>query len=69
MNNITAKRGEETAVDDVRRVRERLHREAAGDLAKHVERSNQTLSEYCEQLGLRIVPSPSLRKTSENVEE
>ena len=49
---------EPTAVDDVRRVRERLDRESDGDIYKHIEQSNRALEEYCEKLGLKVVQSP-----------
>jgi hypothetical protein len=52
---------EPTAVDDVRRIRERLDRESEGDIYKHIERSNRTLEEYRVKLGLKVVKPPSNR--------
>ncbi len=50
----------ETTVDDVRRVRARLHRESGGDLRKHAAESNRLLAERAEALGLKIVqPAPA----------
>jgi hypothetical protein len=48
-----------TAVDDVRKVREQIDRESAGDIRRHIDRSNRVLEEYREKLGLKIVPPPS----------
>jgi hypothetical protein len=48
-----------TAVDDVRRIRERLDRESDGDIYKHIEQSNRALEEYREKLGLKVVQPPS----------
>lgn len=53
---------EETAVDDVRKVREQIERESGGDLRKHVEQTNQLVEELREKLGLRIVDSPPREK-------
>lgn len=54
MSNTTARRASEseTAVDDVRRVREQIHRESGGDVRKHVAESNRFLAERREALGL-----------------
>lgn len=49
-------REEETAVDDVRRVRERLSREAVGDVRKLAEASTRLVEELRDQLGLKPVP-------------
>jgi hypothetical protein len=57
-NNIV----QETAVDDVRRIRERLDRESEGDIQKHIEHSNRALEEYREKLGLKVVQPPSRPK-------
>ena len=48
----------ETAVDDVRRVREALHRESGGDIRKHIAESNRLLAERAESLGLKL-PRPA----------
>ena len=49
---------EETSVDDVRRVRERLSREAGGDIHRQIEESNRACEPYIEKLGLKPVPLP-----------
>lgn len=49
----------ETAVNDVRRVREQFQQESGGDLRKHVEQSNRVLTEYAERLGVKVVQPPS----------
>lgn len=48
-----------TAVDDVRRVRERLDQESGGEIYKHIEQSNRALEKYREKLGLKVVQRPS----------
>ena len=50
-----ALRREETPVDDVRRVRERLDREAGGDVHRLAEAARQAAEQYREKLGLKIV--------------
>jgi hypothetical protein len=55
----------ETPVDEVRRVRERRHREAGGDIRKLIEQSRETVRRYKHQLKLKIVsppPAPKRRK-------
>ncbi len=47
-----------TAVDDVRRVRERLHNESAGDLRKHVAETNRIFEELRQGLNIRPVAPP-----------
>lgn len=54
---------EETAVDDVRQVRERLDQESAGDIRKHVEETNRVVEELRQKLGLTILqPSPAQQR-------
>ena len=50
---------EKTPVDDVRVVRERLSREAGGDIRKLVENSRRFAKEYAAKLGLKIVGADS----------
>ena len=50
---------EETAVDDVRRVRERLSREAGGDMHKLVEEARRIAEQYRQRLGLKTVKPPA----------
>ena len=49
---------EPTPVDDVRRVRERLSREAGGDINKLVEESMRYFEMYREKLNLKLVKPP-----------
>ena len=49
---------EKTPVDDVRLVRERLHREFGGDIRKLTEHARQVAEEYRQQLGLKVVQPP-----------
>ena len=46
---------EETPVDDVRRIRERLDREAGGDVRRLMEQSHKFFEEHGKSLGLKIV--------------
>lgn len=56
---MDTKNEQPTAVDDVRRVRERIDRESGGNVRQHIERSNRILEQYREKLGLKIMPPPS----------
>jgi hypothetical protein len=47
-----------TPVDDVRVVRERLNREAGGDIRVLAERARLAFEQYREQLGLKLVKPP-----------
>jgi hypothetical protein len=59
MSNPRITKREPTPVDDVRRVRERLSREAGGDIRRLIEDSNRVAQEYRRKLGLKMVkPSP-----------
>jgi hypothetical protein len=66
MSNQHHNTGEPTAVDDVRRVRERIAREYGGDLAKHAEQTNRIAAEIRAKLKIRVVPpsTPAARRTS-----
>ena len=57
-----ARKRELTPVDDVRRVRERLDREAGGDIGKLIEQSNRAAAPYIKKLGLKMVPPPKPAK-------
>ena len=56
--SLAAPEDESTPVDDVRRVRERLSREAGGDINKLVEESNRFFEMYREKLNLKLVKPP-----------
>ena len=47
------RRREETPVDDVRRVRERLSREAGGDVRRLADQSRRAAKKYRRKLGLK----------------
>jgi hypothetical protein len=49
---------EQTGVDDVRRVRERIAAEHQGDLAAHLAETNRIADEARERLGLGPVVKP-----------
>jgi hypothetical protein len=44
-----------TPVDDVRRIREQLSREAGGDMRKLAELGMRAFEQYREKLGLKLV--------------
>jgi hypothetical protein len=48
----------ETAVDDVRRIREQLSREAGGEIRRHVEQTQEVFLKLQSQLRLRLVSPP-----------
>ncbi len=65
MNKNPQIQKELTPVDDVRRVRERLTREAGGDFAKLAEHALRTTERLREKLRLRFVdPSGKPRDTA-----
>ena len=49
----------QTPVDDLRRVREKIHDECGGDLRKLAARANKTAEEYRQKLGLKVVQPPA----------
>jgi hypothetical protein len=58
---MNARRGsseqrEQTAVDDVRRVREQLARESQGDIRKHSAQTEKAIATTIEKLHLKRVP-------------
>ena len=57
-NERKKKRREETAVDDVRRVRERLSRQSDGDVRALVRQGQKIADMYRGKLGLKV-ESPS----------
>jgi len=48
-----------TAVDDVRRVREEIARQHAGDLRGHVDETNRITEELVKKLNLKTVKTPA----------
>jgi hypothetical protein len=50
---------EETPVDDVRCIRERLDREADGNIHKLMEQAKIVANQYSAKLGLKVVQPPS----------
>ena len=55
MSELRANEPEETPVDDVRRIRERLCREAGGDVRKLAQQSAEAFEELKTRLKLRII--------------
>jgi hypothetical protein len=60
--NARIRSAEETPVDDVRRVRERLDREAGGDVRALAQESRRVSDELLKKLGLRRAPSSEAEK-------
>ena len=52
---VETKPQEQTAVDDVRRVREGIAKRHGGDLRAHMEETNRIFEELRERLNLRVV--------------
>ena len=55
----------QTAVDDVRRVRERLSREANGDVNALATESTRLVEELRDKLGLKTVPPPAPKRKAD----
>lgn len=51
---VKAKKMKKTAVDDVRAIRERLSREAGGDIRKLANESRRLLAQFKDELGLKV---------------
>lgn len=51
-----------TAVDDVRRVREKIARQHGGNLQQHIQETNRIAAEVRAKLNLRLVPAPKVDK-------
>jgi len=49
---------EQTAVDDVRRVREKIARKHGGSLREHVAETNRIAEKLKAKLKVRLVPAP-----------
>lgn len=60
MSNQQPQSSEETAVDDVRKVREAIAREHGNDLRKHAEETRRIAAELRAKLNVKLVPAPSL---------
>jgi hypothetical protein len=58
MSDIEPKPIEPTAVDDVRRVREKIARQHGGDLHQHVQETNHIAAGLRAKLNVRVVPAP-----------
>jgi hypothetical protein len=58
MTEVPSRKQEPTPVDDVRRVRERLSREAGGDIAKLAEQAERVTEQLSKRLGLKVVDPP-----------
>jgi hypothetical protein len=58
MSNVPLPQSESTAVDDVRRVRDRLDRESGGDLRRHIKNTNDAFEALRAKLNVKLVPAP-----------
>jgi predicted RNA-binding protein len=59
MSNANLDSCELTAVDDVRRVREKIALQHRGDLRQHVEETNRVVAQIQARLRIKIVPAPA----------
>ncbi|MGD0139240.1 MAG: hypothetical protein ABSD28_10205 [Tepidisphaeraceae bacterium] len=59
MSEALSTKHEPTPVDDVRRVRERLTREAGGDIAKLAKQANRVAQKLRKKLALKVVEPPA----------
>lgn len=57
MSQTQPESNRETAVDDVRRVREKIAAQHGGDLRAHMEETNRIFEQWREKLKLKVVPS------------
>lgn len=53
---------EATAVDDVRRVREKIARQHRGDLHQHIQETNRIAAALRAKLNVHVVPAPKVDK-------
>jgi hypothetical protein len=56
MADRCSKKSQQTAVDDVRRVRERIAKKYGGNLAKHIAETNRIGEKLRAKLNVRLVP-------------
>jgi hypothetical protein len=61
MSDKNDKTIEESAVQDVRRIRERFSREAGRDLHRHVEQTMRAFEELRKTLDLEVVSPPGAK--------
>lgn len=59
MNEPMSPPAEQSAIDDVRRIREQFSRESGGDIRRHVEQTQAAFRELQTQLRLSIVGPPA----------
>ncbi len=57
----------DTPVEDVRRIREKRHREAGGDVYVLAERTRRETEEIIKKLGLRVVKAPPAKPIAEDL--
>jgi hypothetical protein len=62
MNDNTKNKTEPTAVDDVRKVRQRIAAEHAGDIRQHVKESRRLAEKLPQELALKPVSPPPNRR-------
>jgi len=58
MNDLQSPKLEPTAVDDVRRVREKIACESAGNLLEHIKETNRVGEQLRAKLNVRLVLLP-----------
>lgn len=57
----TTQTWEQTPVDDVRLVRNRISRESGGDIHRQIKESRRVAESYRDTLGLKTTPAPRVR--------
>ena len=58
MSNAHTPQPEPSAVDDVRRVREKIADQHRGNLRQHMEKTNRIFEQFRSMLNLKLVPPP-----------
>ncbi len=64
MNEPMSPPAEQSAIDDVRRIREQFSRESGRDIRRHVEQTQSAFQELRVKLRLRIVAPPGIASGS-----
>ncbi len=59
MSEVQHNNDEGTAVDDVRRVREKIARQHRGDLRGHIEETNRIAAQLRARLNVKLVQPPA----------
>jgi hypothetical protein len=58
MSKANLHKDDQNAVDDVRRIREKFHRQSGGDIQRHIEQTDRVFAEIQKKLKLKFAPFP-----------